>query len=134
LLLGKIPAPSEAKPFLAEIRGAKAQAVAEGKAEPKQKPMSHPKTVTGCLQKGDEPSEFSITGEDGKTWGLRSVSVKLDQHVGHQVTVTGTAARETKAEENKEQKEGQVERASSKEEYRDLRITTLKMVSDACSK
>ena len=23
--------------------------------------------VTGCLQKGDEADEFSITGEDGKT-------------------------------------------------------------------
>jgi SH3 domain-containing YSC84-like protein 1 len=134
LLLGKVPAPAEAKPFLAEIRGAKAQAVTEGKAEPKQKPMSHTKTVTGCLQKGDEPGEFSITGEDGKSWGLRSSSVKLDQHVGHQVTVTGTAARETKAEQNKEKKEGQVEKASSKEEYRDLRVTTLKMVSDTCSK
>jgi glycogen debranching enzyme len=32
------------------------------------------KTVTGCLQKGDEPGEVSITGEDGKSWGLRSVS------------------------------------------------------------
>src|ERR1700674_1691351 len=62
LLLGNVTAPSEAKPFLAEIRGAKAEAVAERKAETKQKPMSHTKTVTGCLQKGDEPSEFSITG------------------------------------------------------------------------
>src|ERR1700730_454562 len=134
LLLGKVPAPAEAKPFLAEIRGAKAQAVTEGKAEPKQKPMSHTKTVTGCLQKGDEPGEFSITGQDGKNWSLRSVSVKLDEHVGHQVTVTGTAARETKAEENMGKNEGQVEKASSKEEYRDLRVTTLKMVSDTCSK
>jgi lipid-binding SYLF domain-containing protein len=134
LLLGKVPVPSAARPFLAEIRGAKAQAVAEGKAEAKQKPMGQTKTVTGCLQRGDEPGEFSITGEDGKSWGLRSSSVKLDQHVGHQVTVAGTPARETKAEENKEQKEGQVEKASSKDEYRDLRVTTLKMVSDTCSK
>jgi SH3 domain-containing YSC84-like protein 1 len=134
LLLGKVPAPSEAKPFLAEIRGAKAQAVAERKAEPKQKAMSHTRTVTGCLQQGDEPSEFSITGEDGKSWGLRSSSVKLDQHVGHQVTVSGSTARETKAEQNKEKKEGQVEKASSKVEYGDLRVTTLKMVSDTCSK
>jgi lipid-binding SYLF domain-containing protein len=37
LLLGKVPAPSVAKPFLAEIRGAKAQAVAEEKAEAKEK-------------------------------------------------------------------------------------------------
>ena len=33
LLLGKVPAPAVAGPFLAEMRGAKAQAVAEGKAE-----------------------------------------------------------------------------------------------------
>jgi lipid-binding SYLF domain-containing protein len=37
LLLGRVPAPSVAQPFLAEIRGAKAQAVAEGKAEAKEK-------------------------------------------------------------------------------------------------
>ena len=37
LLLGKMPVPSVAKPFLAEIRGAKAQAVAEEKAEAKEK-------------------------------------------------------------------------------------------------
>jgi hypothetical protein len=108
------------------------KAVAQAKQE--QKPMGHTKTVTGCLQKGDEPGEFSITGEDGKSWGLRSSSVKLDQHVGHQVTVTGSPTRETKAEENKEKKEGQVEKASSKAEYGDLRVTTLKMVSDTCSK
>jgi lipid-binding SYLF domain-containing protein len=134
LLLGKVPVPSAARSFLAEIRGAKGQAVAAGKAEANQKPRGHTKTVTGCLQKGDEPGEFSIVSEDGKIWGLRSISVKLDQHVGHQVTVTGSAARETKAEENKEQKEGRVEKASSKEEYGDLRVTTLKMVSDTCSK
>jgi hypothetical protein len=32
-----VPVPPVAKPFLAEIRGAKAQAVAEGKAEAKEK-------------------------------------------------------------------------------------------------
>jgi lipid-binding SYLF domain-containing protein len=35
LLLGKVPVPAVAGPFLAEIRGAQAQAVAEGKAEAK---------------------------------------------------------------------------------------------------
>jgi hypothetical protein len=29
-------------------------------------------TVTGCLQKGDEAGEYSITGEDGKRYGLRT--------------------------------------------------------------
>jgi hypothetical protein len=88
-------------------------------------------TVTGCLQKGDEAGEFSIKGEDGKTWGLRSTSVKLDQHIGHQVTVTGSTTHETKAEEKKE---GQVENAASKAEYADLTVTSLKMVSESCSK
>ena len=88
-------------------------------------------TVTGCLQKGDEAGEFFLKGEDGKTWGLRSTSVKLDQHIGHQVTVTGSTTHETKAEEKKE---GQVENAGSKTEYADLTVTSLKMVSDSCSK
>lgn len=35
LLLGNVPAPAATQPFLAEVRGAKAQAVAEGKAEDK---------------------------------------------------------------------------------------------------
>jgi hypothetical protein len=91
-------------------------------------------TVTGCLQKGDQPDEFSITGEDGKTWGLHSSTVKLAEHVGHQVTVTGSSSQETKAEEKKEKKEGQVEKASGKEEYGDLHVTNLKMVSTSCSK
>src|SRR5207249_9775921 len=93
------------------------------------KAMSHTKTVTGCLQKGDEPGEFSITGEDGKTWGLRSTSVKLDEHLGHKVNVTGTTTHETKAAEKaEEKKEGQVENAASKAEYADLTVTSLKMV------
>jgi lipid-binding SYLF domain-containing protein len=37
LLLGKVSAPAVAQPFLAEVRRAKAQAVAEGKAEEKAK-------------------------------------------------------------------------------------------------
>ena len=97
------------------------------------KAMSHAKTVTGCLQKGDEPGEFSITSEDGKTWGLRSTNVKLDPHVGHQVTVTGSAHREGK-EKAEEKKEGQTEKAAGKEEYGDLRVTNLKMVSETCNK
>jgi SH3 domain-containing YSC84-like protein 1 len=36
LLLGKVTVPAVAQPFLAEVRGAKAQAVAEGKAEAKE--------------------------------------------------------------------------------------------------
>jgi hypothetical protein len=106
-----------------------AQGQQEKKAE--QKPARYRETVTGCLQKSNEPGEFSITGEDGKTWGLYSASVKLYKHLGHTVTVTGSRTYESKAEEKKE---GQVERASSKQEYADLEVTSLKMVSETCSK
>ena len=111
--------------------------IAQGTASEKQEKKAekaHTQSVTGCLQKGDEPGEFSITGEDGKTWGLRSTSVKLDQHLGHKVIVTGTTTHETKAEEKEEKKEGQVENAASKAEYADLTVTSLKMVSESCSK
>ena len=91
--------------------------------------------VTGCLQRGVEAGEFSITGPDGKTWELSSRSVKLDEHVGHQVTVTGSAHSESKAEEEaEEKKEGRLERAAAKEEFGDLRVTDLKMVSETCNK
>ena len=56
--------------------------------------------VTGCnAKRGSSAGEVTITGADGNGSDLRSDTVKLDQHVGHQVTVTGTASHETKAEE-----------------------------------
>jgi|ERR1700722_1763680 len=111
--------------------------LAQDAAKPETVPVAAPAaaaqpiTVTGCLQKGTQPGEVTITGADGKSFDLRSDSVKLDQHIGHQVTVTGTDTRETKAEEKKE---GQVEKASSKEAYGDLSVTDLKMVSETCTK
>jgi hypothetical protein len=93
--------------------------------------QSKTKAVTGCLQKGDQADLFSITGENGKSWDLRSSTVKLDEHIGHQVTVTGSPTREAKAEEKKE---GQVENAARKEALGELRVTDLKMVSPNCTK
>src|ERR1700738_4097164 len=83
LLLGKVPAPSAAQPFLAAIRGAKTQAVAGGKAKERSEAKSEAKenaTVTGCLQKGDDAGAFSIIARDGKTWELHSANIKLDNH------------------------------------------------------
>jgi len=97
-----------------------------------QKSPKESKTVTGCLQKGDEPGEFSIKGEDGKVWGLKSSSVNLEEHLGHKVSVMGSVTEESKAEEKREKKEGEVEKAANKEEYGDIRVTSLKMISDSC--
>jgi hypothetical protein len=85
--------------------------------------------VTGCLRKGAEAGEVLITGEDGKTWELRSSSVKLGKHIGHRVTVTGSTTHESKTEE---ERGGKVENAAGKEEYRDLRVTSLKVISQTC--
>src|SRR5437667_9202225 len=86
-------------------------------------------TVTGCLQKGDEPGEYSITGEDGKTYGLRSKAVSLSQHLGHKVTITGTLRAESAEKEKGEAEEHEKKEAG---EAGDIRVTDLKMVSDTC--
>lgn len=78
-------------------------------------------TVTGCLQKGDEAGEYSITGEDGKVYGLRSTSVNLADHLGHKVTVSGRAKPEERGEKEKGSKE-----------VADLTVSNLKMVSTSC--
>ncbi len=86
-------------------------------------------TVTGCLQKGDEPGEYSITGEDGKTYGLRSKAVNLSQHLGHKVTITGTLRPESAEKEKGEAEEHEKKEAA---EAGDIRVADLKMVSDTC--
>jgi Protein of unknown function (DUF5818) len=101
----------------------------ENQAKPSAKEA---KTVSGCLQKGDEPGEFALKADDGKVWELKSSSVKLEEHLGHKVSVTGSANEESRAEEKREKKEGEVEKAASKEEYGDIRVTSLKMISDSC--
>jgi hypothetical protein len=50
-------------------------------------------TVTGCLAKGDQPNEYMLKGDDGKTYNVMSSSVKLEPHVGHKVTVMGKPAK-----------------------------------------
>jgi len=47
--------------------GLLAQAASPEPTREKKRESSQTQTVTGCLQKGDEAGEFSITGEDGKT-------------------------------------------------------------------
>ena len=131
-LLGSVGAMAQyTKPDVAADQSTPKTSVPEKKTN---KTAKGPKTVTGCLQKGDEAGEFSIAGEDGKVWGLRSTNVKLEDHVGHKVTVAGNATGESKADAAKEKKEGAVEKAAQKEEYGDLRVTSLTMVSDSCAK
>lgn len=87
-------------------------------------------SVTGCLQKGDEAGGFTISGDDGKLWELHSSKVKLSDHVGHTVTVSGSAGKQSKTIEEKIEPSEKKEAAGK--EYNDLKVQTLKMVSDSC--
>jgi len=50
------------------------------------------RTLTGCLQKGEDTNEYQFVGQDGSTWELKSESVDLASHVGHTVMITGAVA------------------------------------------
>jgi hypothetical protein len=98
-------------------------------ASAQEKSTSSKTTVTGCLQKGDEAGEYSITGEDGKMYGLRSKTVKLSEHIGHKVTLTGTLRPESAEKEKGEAEEHEKKEAA---DAGDIRVTNLKMVSEKC--
>lgn len=96
------------------------------------------KTVTGCLQKGTKADTFSITAEDGTTYWLRSKAVKLADHVGHTVTVTGKEGH-MKAEESNDKSDMNNEAShqstagSQEAKSAHLYVTDLTMVSDSCT-
>jgi hypothetical protein len=100
----------------------------DGTAAPK------PVRVTGCLQKGDEENEFVITNKAGKKYEITSKSVALTGHVGHTVTVKGTAVAEEKTQnEAKEEKDEKGEKGEAQEnEGGHLQVTSLTMVSPKC--
>jgi hypothetical protein len=53
------------------------------------------RTLTGCLQKGDDANEYKLTATKGATWEIKSDTVKLEDHVAHTVTVTGVVSNAT---------------------------------------
>ena len=82
-------------------------------------------TITGCVTKGESADEFAIT-QNGKKYGLKSSDVKLAEHLGHKVTVTGVITRGPGEGEEKEKEE------EGGGEYADVRVTSLKMISASC--
>lgn len=82
-------------------------------------------TVTGCLEKGEPADEFAIT-QKRKKYGLKSTSIKLADHLGHKVTVTGKVTRAPgEGDENEKEEEGGGE-------YADVQVTSVKMISATC--
>jgi hypothetical protein len=102
------------------------------------------KSLTGCLEKGDEANTYKLTHVmGGGDWELvgAPASLKMSEHVGHKVEVSGTSVsaaaaeaaehahamggkKETKAEKKMEKKEEKGENH--------LKVTALKHISPTC--
>jgi hypothetical protein len=94
------------------------------------------RTLTGCLQKGDDANEYNLTTTKGGTWEIKSDSVKLGEHVGHTVTITGVVSNATahgmKEDTKQEMKEHGMDKNAT--EHGHLTATALTMVSDSCQR
>jgi hypothetical protein len=94
------------------------------------------RTLSGCLQTGDSANEYKLTTDKGGTWELHSDTVKLGDHVGHTVTITGVVSNATmhgmKEDVKGEAKEHGVAKNST--EHGSMTVTNLTMVSDTCKK
>ncbi len=93
------------------------------------------RTLTGCLQKGDDANEYKLTTAKGATWEIKSDTVKLGDHVAHTVTITGVVSNATlhgvKEDAKEEAKEQGMDKDST--EHGHMAVTHLKMVSESCS-
>jgi Protein of unknown function (DUF5818) len=94
------------------------------------------RTLSGCLQTGDSANEYQLTTAKGGTWELHSDSLKLGDHVGHTVTITGVVSNAKmhgmKEDTKAEAKEHGVGKHST--EHGSITVTDLSMVSDSCKK
>jgi hypothetical protein len=105
---------------------------------PAQTKTTHKKvrTLSGCLQTGDSTNEYKFTTTKGGTWELKSDSVKLGDHVGHSVTITGVVSNAKmhgmKEDAKAEAKEHGMDKDST--EHGSMTVTNLTMVSDTCKK
>jgi len=120
---------STSKALLAAVVGVLAGAIVAPAAANAQQQT----TVTGCLSKGAKDA-FTLEGTDGKTYQLTSSTVKLDQHVGHTVAVTGTAAAmETGAmKDTSMAKDTTMKHETGAMGANALTVSNLKMVSAQC--
>ena len=94
------------------------------------------RTLSGCVQKGDDANEFKLTTAKGSTWEIESDSLKLGDHVGHTVTITGVVSNAKmhgmKEDTKAEAKEHGMGKNST--EHGHMTVTNLTMVSDKCEK
>jgi hypothetical protein len=98
------------------------------------KSKSDTRTITGCLTQGDNANEFMLTGQDGSTWEVRSSSVSLEKHVGHEIEATGVVNHATAHNMKEDAKDAATDAHMKKNdtEHGHMTITDVKMVSHSC--
>jgi hypothetical protein len=88
-----------------------------------------PRSVTGCLKRGIEPGTYTISDSEGRTYQLRSgPSVRMNDHVGDRVTITGSPE-ESEWEQGGKQTSMGADRESNQSS---LHVTSLSIVSAGC--
>lgn len=97
---------------------------------------SNVRTLTGCIQKGEDSNEYDLVGQDGSTWELKSDAVDLSSHLGHTVTITGAVAHPMahgmKEDTKREAQEHGMDKSAT--EHGHLTVTNLTMVSSSCTR
>lgn len=92
--------------------------------------MSNKQTmsVTGCLKQGSDTGGYYIMGDDGKMYELMGKG--LSAHVNHKVTVMGMAATMSQAQEDKKMATEKSEASGAT--VVDMKVSSVKMVSESC--
>ncbi len=91
--------------------------------------MGHKMSATGCLKKGASPDGYYLKGDDGKTyelWGYKGIS----EHVNHKVTVSGMEKKMPSSMEKQKESTEMTEAAGQPQ--MDLKVSSVKMVSENC--
>ena len=87
--------------------------------------------VTGCLKRSSDGGYY-LTDSNGTTWQLSSNSLNLGDHVMHVVSVAGKPDSLGKAEQSPNQPAGKSQPENNA--VHSLRVMTLKMVSNSCTR
>lgn len=100
------------------------------------KSKSDVRSITGCLARGEAAHEFTLVGDDGSTWELKSPRVALAKHVGHTIAATGVVAHSKMHNLKEDAKDAAKDTGAKKDtsEHGHLTVTSIKMVGETCTK
>ena len=89
---------------------------------------AHQIEITGCLKRGNQPGTYSITDANGSTWNVIAgdSGTDLSKHIFHVVAIAGTEAAVPKS--------GDANSSQQAERLPQLRVLSLRMLSNSCTR